>query len=180
MVEMIHTLRHEHADMEKLLHVFEEQLNTYKRRGRVNREIIRDILDYCRGYPTLCHHPKEDLIFQKLRAVAHVDVLNNVGDLIAEHEELKEVTDELEAAIDNLLTDTTKPSREKFAHVAKKFLDFYRHHMEKEEEVFFPAALKILSKEDWADIDRKASEQKGPPFGHDFEAKFDELRREIL
>ena len=52
--------------MAKLFDILERQIEIYGGGGRPDDAIIRDILDYCLGYPTLCHHPKEDLVYRKL------------------------------------------------------------------------------------------------------------------
>lgn len=179
MVEIIEALRREHANLVEVLDVLERQVATYGERGRCNREILRDVLDYCRGYPSLCHHPKEDLVYRKLLAVAGTKVLDEAGDLLLEHRELERLTDELEAAIDNLIPDAAA-SRKKFLRVAKSFLETYRRHIEMEERAFFPAALQNLSEADWADIDRRAAEQRGRAFGTQFDKRFDRFRTEIV
>ncbi len=35
----------------------------------------------------------------------------------------------------------------------RSFVETYRHHMDKEEHQFFPAALRTLTAEEWADIE---------------------------
>ncbi len=55
-----------------------------------------------------------------------------------------------------------------------------RHHMAMEESVVFPAILKALRPEDWADITLQLADRYGPPAQPDFEEKFSTLRRNIL
>jgi hemerythrin-like domain-containing protein len=179
MVEIIPLLRAEHANLGTVLDVLEREVETYIERGRLNREIVRDILEYFRGYPALCHHPKEDLIYRKLRLFAEPAVFANVCDLVAEHEALAALTDTLEAAVDNLLPDS-EGARGKFIHVAREYLNRHRRHMETEEGVLFPLALKSLSEEDWAEIDRRVIEQMDPLSGDLFDDRFEALRGEII
>ena len=93
MVEILRMLRKEHASLGKVLDVLEREIETYEERGRLNREIVRDVIEYCRGYPVLCHHPKEDLIYRKLRLVAEPEAFDTVCDLVAEHETLAALID---------------------------------------------------------------------------------------
>jgi len=102
-----------------------------------------------------------------------------VGDLRAEHEELNRLLEDFMAARGNLLSDPQAP-REKFLAVARKFVARYRAHMRAEEEVFFPASLRLLSEEDWAEVDGRALSRTDPLFGDPFEARYEKLRREIL
>ncbi len=52
--------------------------------------------------------------------------------------------------------------------------------MEMEETAFFPAALKALGPEDWAEIDAQVSDPDDPLFGAKVEKRFAALRQEIL
>lgn len=179
MVEIINILRREHADMAKLLDVLDRQIDLIERRVRVNRELIGDVLDYFRGYPVLCHHPKEDLLYGKLRRVADAPLLVLVGDLVAQHGELDRLLRDCEAALDNLLPARgSRPDR--FVAVLRHFVVHYRDHLEREDEVLFPAALNLIAEEDWAEIDRQALEFEDPLFGKNFDARFAALREQIL
>jgi hemerythrin-like domain-containing protein len=179
MVEILRKLRAEHNDLAKVLDVLEQEVESYRKDGSLNREILGGVLDYCRGYPTLCHHPKEDLIYRKLRLAADSTAIDTVGDLIAEHEALTELTDQLGAAVDNLLSDVGE-KHEGFIRVARVFLDRQRRHIEAEDERLFPVAMKYLSDEDWTEIERQAAAlEKSLPTGA-FAERFAALSREIV
>jgi hemerythrin-like domain-containing protein len=156
MIEILRKLRAEHDDMAKVLDVLEQEIASYRQDGRLNRDIVRDVLDYCRGYAEVCHHPKEDLIYRKLRLAAQPAAINAVGDLLAEHETLSQLTDELEAALDNLLSDAAE-DRARFVGVAQPFVERHRQHLKSEDDELFPIAVQCLSDEDWAEIERGAA-----------------------
>jgi hemerythrin-like domain-containing protein len=157
MIEILRKLRAEHDDMAKVLDVLEQEIASYRQDGRLNRDIVRDVLDYCRGYAEVCHHPKEDLIYRKLRLAAQPAAINAVGDLLAEHETLSQLTDELEAALDNLLSDAAE-DRARFVGVAQPFVERHRQHLKSEDDELFPIAVQCLSDEDWAEIERGAAD----------------------
>jgi hypothetical protein len=52
--------------------------------------------------------------------------------------------------------------------------------MDKEERLLFPAAIKGLRPEDWADIDARLNDRKDPLFNGVIETKFQALQRTIL
>jgi len=153
MIEILRKLRAEHDNFAKVLDVLEQEVEAHRQGRQLYRDIVDDVLDYCRGYAALCHHPKEDLIYRKLCLAAEPAAINTVGDLLAEHEELSALTDELEAAVNNLLSDAGE-DRARFVRVAQAFLERHRHHIEAEDDEFFPLAVQCLSDEDWAEIDR--------------------------
>ncbi|NIR28797.1 MAG: hypothetical protein GWN84_05665 [Gammaproteobacteria bacterium] len=179
MANVLESLRNDHENMRVLLDILESQMAVFGGGEYPNVLLIEDILDYLRGYPTLCHHPMEDLVYDKLHTRVSSDVLERIGDLQAEHEELARLTSELAAGVDNVLPDPKAP-RSRFVALAKEFLDRYRRHMELEETVLFPAAAKHLSENDWAAIDRELARHRDPLFGKRLEERFANLHHAIM
>ena len=68
MPALIDSLRRDHANMEFLLKVLEQEIAVFDRSDRPDFDIIEGVVDYFRCYPAQCHHPKEDLLFAKLKA----------------------------------------------------------------------------------------------------------------
>lgn len=179
MNEILRKLRGEHDDLAKVLDVLEQEVETYRQGGRLNRDIIGEVLDYCRGYPALCHHPKEDLIYRKLRLADEPATINTLSDLVGEHEALMALTGEFTAAVDNLLSDAEE-NRTRFVQVAQTFLERHRHHMRAEENELFPLAMQCLSDEDWEELDRQADALEALHPAGDFGERFAALSREIV
>ena len=71
--------------------------------------------------------------------------------------------------------------RDWFVDVAGDYLSFQRRHMQMEEVVFFPPALRALTDADWRDIRDAVTTPDDPLFGDGEEQeKYDRLHREIL
>ncbi len=104
---------------------------------------------------------------------------DGMEDLEAAHEELAALTRKIASTVHQVLHDPGT-QRVTFARVAQDFLYLYRHHVEMEENVFFPAALKALGPEDWTEIDAQVSDREDPLFGAKVEKRFATLRQEIL
>ncbi|HMK71560.1 MAG TPA: hemerythrin domain-containing protein, partial [Xanthobacteraceae bacterium] len=68
MTSIIETLREEHRNIEELLLVLEQELIVFDRNERPDYEVIQAVVRYFEDYPDCCHHPKEDMIFEKLKA----------------------------------------------------------------------------------------------------------------
>ena len=68
MVEIIEILREEHRNIEKLLRVMEQELSVFDRGERPDYEVFGAIIEFFKGAPELCHHPKEDIIYEKFKA----------------------------------------------------------------------------------------------------------------
>jgi hemerythrin-like domain-containing protein len=68
MTDIIEVLRQEHRNIESLLCVLERELSVFDRGDRPDYEVVLAIIDYFKDYPDCCHHPKEDMIVEKLRS----------------------------------------------------------------------------------------------------------------
>lgn len=178
MVEVISALRQEHRDMAKLLNALERQLAEFDRGGRPDYEIVQAVIDYCLTYPDLSHHPREDLVFERLKA-RDPETAGSIGDLRREHEALAHRTRRFAAAVRNVLLEAEMP-RDALLKVGWDFLEHYRKHIAMEESRFFPAALQVLKPEDWRQIQAEAGTRGDPLFGQQPEEHFKALRKNIL
>lgn len=178
MTEIMQSLHAEHRNMTKLLNVLERQIEEFDRGGTPDYQLIKSILDYNLEYSELYHHPKEDLVYQRLRQ-RYTDAINTVNDLEEDHRKLGARTRRFAEAIDNVIEGVELP-RDRVMRMAREFLDASRRHMEMEDEWVFPAAEQYLTDEDWAEIAAKASDREDPLFGPQVEAMYQTLHEEIL
>ncbi len=178
MTETIRALIEEHARMAKLLDLLEAQLAIYREGGIPDFDLMREVMDSTTSYPDRYHHPKEDLIFEKIRekGVAGADLAN---DLLEEHRKGEELSKRFAEALGNLALEAEIPRR-RFEELAREYLAFNRAHMEKEEETFLPLAEKLLSDEDWAEIDARLAAPEDPLFGEKVEKRYRALYESLL
>ena len=76
MVDIIQGLRQEHRNIESLLRVLERELSVFDRGERPDYEVVLAVIDYFKDYPDSCHHPKEDMIVEKLTSSAATSSLS--------------------------------------------------------------------------------------------------------
>jgi hemerythrin-like domain-containing protein len=175
MTQALEALTVEHKRMSRLLGLLEEQVAVLEQAGEADYEVIKEILDYFLTYPDLCHHPKEDLVLEKLRARAPAAAAA-VGALDEEHDRLSHQLHDFTHAVMNLMLEVEVP-REALVRLAKGFVDHERRHMAAEERVFFPAALRYLTEADWREIGDRAKPFKDPLSASEAGLRFPELRR---
>ena len=178
MTRMIELLRDEHGDIEQLLKVLEDELKVFNRRERPDYEIIRAVIDYFQDYPDCCHHPKEDMIFERLKARDPL-AAKRIGDAEAEHRQETERLDRVAEVVRNVLLDRDI-LRETFSKVMRDFIDHQRGHMAMEERSLFPAAASALRPQDWQEIDLKWNDKTETLFNAATEEKCYSLRDRIL
>ena len=178
MPKIIDILLEEHQNIEKLLLVLEHELEIFDSSGRPDYEILQTIIQYFQDYPESCHHPKEEMIFEKLKARDPV-AATRFGDVEAEHGLEARRLRSFARAVDYILADQ-EFLRESFHLAVHDFIEHQRQHLRKEERLLFPAAVKALRSEDWAEIDARLDDRKDPLFDSVVEEKFHNLQRTIL
>jgi hemerythrin-like domain-containing protein len=178
MIEIIEVLCEEHRNIERLLRVLERELSVFDRGDRPDYEVVLAVIDYFQDYPDSCHHPKEDIIFEKFKVRDPV-AAGTIGDLEAEHREGARRLRRVTLAIERVLSDQDL-LRQTVDDIIRDFINHEREHMAMEERIVFPAVLNALQPEDWADIALQLADRYGPLSQPDFEEKFNTLRRNIL
>ena len=178
MSRIIEILLEEHRNIEKLLLVLEQELEVFARSERPDYEILQAIIQYFQDYPESCHHPKEDMVFKKLK-VRDPAAAKRIGDVEAEHQVETNRLLRFAQAVADILADR-EFLRQAFHNVVHDFIEHQRQHMDKEERLLFPSAAKALRPEDWAEIDVRLNDRKDPLFNGVIENKFHALQRNIL
>jgi hemerythrin-like domain-containing protein len=178
MSNIIQILLEEHRNIDRLLLVLEHELEVFDRSEEPDYEILQAVIQYFQDYPENCHHPKEDLVFEKLK-MRDPAAAERVGDAEAEHKIETERLRRLVEAVEEILAGR-EFLRQTFHDVVYDFIKHQRQHMDKEERLLFPAAVNGLRPDDWAEIDARLSDRKDPLFNGVIETKFQALQRTIL
>ena len=178
MSDAVLLLRLEHANQARLLDIIDDKLRRLDKGEAVDLDLVASILDYCESFGGTCHHPKEDLIFHALQA-RDPAAAASVGRLLEEHEELARLISDLAGHIEAGRMGAEVPG-DRLVDALRHFCEFYRRHMEMEETHFFPTALRVLSEDDWKDIDFDLFDRDDPLFSNEVEERFDALRERLI
>jgi len=178
MTSLMELLREEHRDIKSLLLVLEDELKVFDRQERPDYEIIQAVVSYFQDYPDCCHHPKEDMVLEKLKVRDPV-AAESVGDLVAEHQDEADRLRQVAQIVRNILLDRDV-SRQTFDDVMREFIEHQREHLAMEERLLFPAAVKALLPEDWKEIDLRWSDKKDALFNVGIEERCHSLRDRVL
>ena len=178
MTTLIEVLREEHRNIEKLLGVLEQELGVFDRRERPDYETLQAIIDYFEEYPARCHHPKEDMIVDLLKARNPASA-GSLDAIESDHQQEAARLRQLADTLENVRTGGELP-RQAVDDVVREFIVHERRHIENEERALFPAAIEALTAEDWAGIDARMSDARDPLFDRTVEEKFRALAQKIL
>jgi hemerythrin-like domain-containing protein len=174
----IDILRQEHRNIEKLLVVLERELAVFARGDRPDYEVVHAVIAYFQVYPDTCHHPLEDMIFEKL-SVRDSAAAAKIGDLAADHRSGAERLRRVAQAVASVLADR-ELLRQTINDIICDFIEHERRHMAMEEREFFPAAVKALQPQDWAEIASRLTDHRDPLFRDVVEERFEIVRRHIF
>jgi hemerythrin-like domain-containing protein len=176
MPALIDSLRRDHANMELLLKVLEQEIAVFDRSDRPDFDIIEGLVDYFRCYPAQCHHPKEDLLFAKLKA-RDPEGAAGIIYIEAEHAQAARRLERFARLVDDVLDD--QQIARDVLDAAVRFVEYERRHMQLEERELLPNALASLHAEDWTDLNAKLADTRDPLFSREAEASFEQLKQRI-
>jgi hemerythrin-like domain-containing protein len=178
MSEFVDVLRQEHRNIESLLRVLEREIAIFDAGDTPDYEVVRAVIGYFKDYPDACHHPKEDMMVEKI-ALRDKAAAERIGDLASEHRAEARRLRRMSDAVENVLRDE-EVLRETVDAIVRDFIAHERRHMAMEESLVFPAALDVLEVEDWAELALKLADRDDPFYRIGFEPKFSMLRQAIL
>jgi hemerythrin-like domain-containing protein len=128
--------------------------------------VLRAMLFYVDEFPERLHHPKEsELLFPKI--LARAPELKPVLDrLDTDHARGEKAIRELEHSL--LAFEVLGESRrDTFETAVDRYVRAYLDHMSVEETEILPAARRLLTEADWAELDAAFATHKDPLTGHE-------------
>jgi hemerythrin-like domain-containing protein len=170
-------LRLEHRNLSQLLGLIEDQVAAADAGAPLDRDLLSLAWEYFSDYPDLCHHPKEDLVYELLsrRDPGSCAGLKN---LASEHVRLHELTETFGEAV-RRLREEPQVAEPGAREVIREFTQRYRQHMRDEDERFFPLAERQLSGDEWATLDFAIFDRDDPLVDNAAEQRFSALRQRI-
>jgi hemerythrin-like domain-containing protein len=149
----IRIIKEEHVALAAMMKVFEQALVTGPGDApEIFFDAMRAMLFYVDEFPEQLHHPKEShLLFPRVARLAP-ETLETIAQLEKDHAKGESAVRELQHLL--LAWELMGESRRDiFVATARRYIGFYLAHMQMEETVIFPAALRVLSAEDWRELD---------------------------
>src|SRR5690606_17217720 len=140
---------------------FDEQLKIFARAEQPDYEILSDSLAYCRDYLDQWHHPREDVMFDLLKA-RDPDAGAASTDLGDQHKHLAKLTLRVVGIFKDVADRGAVHLREDLVSSGRELSDAYRHHIEWEEENFFPLVEEKLTEADWNELGKRMAAPSGP------------------
>jgi len=167
----------EHVNFSRLLNLLDNQLSVFHGGKAPDYELMLNIMFYMTRYSDVLHHPKEDLVFAKIKE-RDQRVAGTVDELATQHARLHQCGQELVRQLDEILNDTIS-SRESVEAIARDYVGTLRDHMRIEEAKILPLAATLLSASDWEAIHAAIEHFEDPLFGTHPEQRYLALHQQI-
>ena len=173
-------LRQDHSNVREILGLLSRQLDAVSDASGGDFELMRDIMIYMTRYPDHTHHPKEDLMFERMRARGIApDTEATIAKLLREHVALAEkgniFRDMLIGVVDGAMVE-----RDTLVATGRDYAEFLSYHARLEDETVFLEAEKLLDDADWEVVRTAFEAQIDPIFGpaveHEFASLHDHIR----
>lgn len=151
---LMQQLMADHRNFDALVEILERQTERLSSGEWCDLEVVEVILAYLQRYGDQCHHPREGLIYERLRAL-DADAAERAAAVTREHAWLHDNTHrlltEVRRGCDGERLDETALSRDMTLYVAA-----HREHMYDENQTLFPFAIERFGASDWAAIEQEA------------------------
>ena len=171
--ELLEELRLDHRNMAIVLNLLEDLVTQMENNEDPDFELFDEIMRYMTVYPDAVHHPKEDVVYNKLRT-QRPDLADGLDHVPDEHRELARLgtllRDEVEA-----VNAGAAVRREKMITDTTAYVDYLRKHMRWEEEDLFARIDTMLDAEPQGVDVSEFEHIKDPVFELEIEAGFRRL-----
>lgn len=173
-------IRDEHQALAAMLRSLKMLLAQARREGTMpDFEVLRAMMFYVDEFPERLHHTKEsELLFPKLRQRAP-ELAATLARLDKDHERGEAAVREVEHAL--LAFEVMGESRRAaFEQAVDRYVTAYLEHMACEEHEILPAAQRLLTPADWAELDAAFAANRDPLTGHEPADEYRELFHTIV
>ena len=167
---LLQQLNRDHHNLSVLLEVLERQLDDFHQGEEHDLDLMCELVDYIESYEDQVHHPTEDLIYERLKALTD-DKRVAVETLEDQHRILADMTNKFQKSLDAIVHGGVVLRQEVEAQ-GRAMIKTVRQHMDLEEQEVFPLAATELGAEDWAEVEERAPKYNDPVFGDPDPARF--------
>ena len=171
--ELLQELREDHRNMSVVLDLLDD-LATQASAGKdPDFELFGEIMRYMTIYPDAVHHPKEDIVYGKLRD-NRPDLAEGLDDVPNDHQDIADLGSRLRDDVEAIIAGAAV-RREHLIEDTNNYVTRLRNHMRWEEEDLFERVDEMLDAEPLEFDVSEFEHIKDPVFELEIEAGFRRL-----
>ena len=149
----INELLAEHEAVRTTLNILKRMGQDIDEAGRINHpEHLEQLFDFFSTFVDRCHHSKEEeLLFPALEEVGVSRDGGPVGVMLKEHQQGRDLVAKMKTAVSQYLNGDTEAVKG-FRQLVNDYTTLLDYHIDKENNVLFPLALKHLPESKLAEL----------------------------
>jgi len=171
--ELLEELREDHRNMAIVLDLLDGAVKKASRGEDPDFELVGEIMRYMTVYPDAVHHPKEDIIYARLREERE-DLTDGLEDVSRDHEAIASLGGTLRDDVEAVIAGAAL-RRDKFIDDTSEYVNRLRKHMAWEEDDLFERVEMMLDTEPLEFDVSEYEHIKDPVFELEIEAGFKRL-----
>jgi hemerythrin-like domain-containing protein len=176
----LNVIRAEHRALAAIIHGLHYLVEQIRKGGpKPDFKVFRAMVYYIDTFPEKLHHPKEDRYLFRMLHERTQEANSVLESLEAQHIRGAALIRELEQALLRWEAggDAFFPE---FVRQVEHYSDFHWKHMREEEDFVLPLAERVLTAEDWKEIDAAFAGNADPLVGNDLQKDFNKLFSQIV
>lgn len=178
------TLVLEHQAIQQMLEILVTAAERFQAGELDDPSIFEKAVDFLRGFADRCHHGKEERhLFAKLVEKGVPKNGGPVGVMLMEHEVGRSHIRGMAEAAEKLRAGD-KSAEKKLVEHALAYADLLSNHIQKENNILFPLADRILTPEEESELektfDQVEAEEMGEGTHEHYHEILEELREQVL
>jgi hemerythrin-like domain-containing protein len=167
----------DHVNFGRLLNLLESELQLAHDGGTADYDLMLDIMHYMLHYSGTLHHPKEDIVFARIKS-CDASAGAAIEELTKQHAQLRDMGEAMVRVLNDVVNGAII-SRERVEATARAYVAGLRAHMRTEESEILPRAARLVSESDWTEIDAAIANFDDPVFGSQVHERYARLREQI-
>lgn len=172
-------IRDEHRYVARLLPLLEAEATRLKQGRAADYQCMADVMHYLTHYPDRYHHPKEELIFDRMSGAAP-QTAKTIAKLRRDHDRIAVQGEALLAEILTRLDSGSRAGGKKLAVDILQYTGALGDHMRLEESAVFEPARNTLGEADWRAVDEAIAPVVDPLFGSRTSTRYLELMQRYI
>lgn len=150
MQTMLTQLQDDHRHLDRMLDLLEHQVGLLHHGSMPHYPLMFEIVAYLCEFPDRIHHPREDLIYQRM-ASFQTGLNSLIETMVNEHVRLHRISGEFGGLLRRVVEQGDVP-REAVIQAGHDFISQHRMHIAREEREIYPCAEVMLDEVDWRRI----------------------------
>jgi hemerythrin-like domain-containing protein len=175
---LLSDLRRDHRNIAIVLGILDQEVNNLVHTETPDFELAHDVMQYMIVYSDAVHHPKEDVLYAKMR-VEIPAIATGLERVETDHREIAVLGENLRRNIEAIISGTAV-TRIRLATDSTDYIQRLRDHMAWEEEDLFCRADELVRNRGSLPLELTHLGSGDPIFGSDRERSFARLLQHIL